>query len=251
VRKSASKCVLYMLTGHGVGTSARNDVFAWGMTMSVLTIASSKGGPGKTTVCQLLAGSLASELNLVLLDADPSQALSRWAKSAYEGASFETVAELDETRLAHLIAARAETADLVIVDTAGFGNRAASVAMTSADTVIVPTLSGEADVTEAEKTMRLIEGLARAARREIPARVLLNRVRKTTLARHAVSEVTAAGLAQFTTTLSDLVAYGEMTYSGRVPTTGIAGSEIAALIAELRELGWVPANTAARAYVGT
>ena len=219
--------------------------------MSVLTIASSKGGPGKTTVCQLLAGSLAGEAKLVLLDADPSQALSRWARSAYEGAPFETLAEPDETRLAHLIAAKADAADLVIVDTAGFGNRAASVAMTSADAVIVPTLSGEADVTEAEKTIRLIEGLARAARREIPARVLLNRVRKTTLARHAAAEVTAAGLAQFNATLSDLVAYGEMTYSGRVPTTGVAGAEVAALIAEMRVLGWAPVITASREHVGS
>jgi chromosome partitioning protein len=220
-----------------------------GAEMSVLTIASSKGGPGKTTVCQLLAGSLADESKLVLLDSDPSQALSRWAKSAYEGVPFETVAEPDETRLAHLIAAKADIADLVIVDTAGFRNRAASVAMTSADAVIVPTLSGEADVTEAEKTMQLIDGLSRAARREIPARVLLNRVRKTTLARHAVAEVTAAGLAQFTATLSDLVAYGEMTYSGRVPTAGLAGAEVATLIAELRELGWVPVSKASRAHV--
>ncbi len=184
--------------------------------MSVLTVASSKGGPGKTTICQLLAGGLAGDMRVILLDADPTQALTRWATSAYEGPPFEAMAEPDETRLAHLIAAKADSADLVIVDTAGFGNRAASVAMTSADAVLIPTLSGEADVTEAEKTMRLVQGLARAARREIPARVLLNRVRKTTLARHAAKEVTAAGMAQLTTTLSDLVAYGEMTYSGRV-----------------------------------
>jgi chromosome partitioning protein len=219
--------------------------------MSVLTVASSKGGPGKTTLCQLLAGSLAGELQLVLLDADPSQALSRWAKSAYEGPLFETVAEPDEERLAHLIAAKAGTADLVIVDTAGFGNRAASVAMTSADAVLIPTLSGEADVTEAEKTMRLVQGLARAARRDIPARVLLNRIRKTTLARHAATEVTAAGLAQLTASLSDLVAYGEMTYSGRVPTSGPAGAEVLALLAELRERGWVPARTMIREAVAS
>ncbi len=190
-------------------------------------------------------------MKLALLDADPSQAFSRWALSAYEGAPFETVTEPDETRLAHLIAAKAETTDLVIVDTAGFGNRAASVAMTSADAVIVPALSGEADVTEAEKTMRLIEGLARAARREIPARVLLNRVRKTTLARHAAAEVTAAGLAQFTTTFSDLVAFGEMTYSGRIPTTGPAGAEVTAFVAELRSFGWIPASAATRENVTT
>jgi chromosome partitioning protein len=217
--------------------------------MSVLAVASSKGGPGKTTVCQLLAGSLASELRLVVLDADPGEALSRWAKSAYEGPSFDVASEPDETRLAHLIAAKADQADLVIVDTAGFGNRAASVAMTSADAVIVPTLSGEADVTEAEKTMRLVSGLARAARREIPARVLLNRVRKTTLARHAAAELASAELERFSSSLSDLVAYGEMTYSGRVPTTGPAGSEVAAFIAELRELGWLPAATPVRKRV--
>lgn len=73
------------------------------------------------------------------------------------------LAEADETRLAHLIAAKADRVDLVVVDTAGFGNRAATVAMTSADAVLVPTLAGEADITEAEKTVRLVEGLARQA----------------------------------------------------------------------------------------
>jgi len=209
--------------------------------MTVLTIASSKGGPGKTTVCQALGGTLAGELRLVALDADPTQALARWAGGAYEGPPFKTIAEPDETRLAHLIAAQADEADLVLVDTAGFGNRAATVAMTSADAVIVPTLAGEADVTEAEKTVRLVEGLARAARREIPVRVLLNRVRRTTLARHAASELEAAGLPRLSTALSDLVAYGEMTYSGRLPAGGQSAAEVAALIAELRALGWVPA----------
>src|SRR3954471_16051118 len=208
--------------------------------MSVLTIASSKGGPGKTTFCQILAGRLAGTLKLVALDADPTQALSRWAANAYEGPDFEMHSEPDEARLAHLIAEKAESADFVLVDTAGFGNRAASVAMTSADSVLVPTLSGEADITEAEKTIRLVEGLARAARREIPARVVFNRVRKTTLGRHAAAELMAAGVPRLNTSLSDLVAYGEMTYSGRVPMTGLAGVEVTALLTELRELRWIP-----------
>ena len=201
--------------------------------MSVLTIASSKGGPGKTTVCQALVVSLAGQLRIVALDADPTQALSRWAAHAYEGPLIEALAESDETRLAHLIASKADEADLVLVDTAGFGNRAATVAMTSADAVLVPSLSGEADVTEAEKTIRLVEGLARAARREIPARVLLNRVRRTNLTRHAAAELKTAGLPLLTATLSDLVAYGEISQSA---------AEVAALITELRELGWIPVS---------
>ena len=211
--------------------------------MPVLTIASSKGGPGKTTVAMLLAGALAAEGGAVLiLDADPTQALSRWAKNTYEGPPIETVAEVDETQLAHIINERAETAPLMIVDTAGFGNRAATVAMTSADAIIVPSLAGEADVTEAEKTIRLAGGLARAARRDIPARVLLNRVKRTQLARHAVQEMVSAGLPRIEATLSDLVIYGEMSYSGRIPTTGIAAAELAALVAELRTLRWLPSK---------
>lgn len=209
--------------------------------MPVLTVASSKGGPDKTTVCQVLAGSLAPSCRLVVLDADPTQALSRWAVGAYEGPAFEAIAEPDETRLAHLIGAKADAVDLVLVDTAGFGNRAATVAMTSADAVLIPTLAGEADVTEAEKTVRLVEGLARAARREIPARVILNRVRRTSLARHADAELKAAQLPRLQASLSDLVAYGDLSYSGRVPSTGTAGTEIAAMLAELRGMGWIPA----------
>jgi chromosome partitioning protein len=209
--------------------------------MPVLTIASSKGGPGKTTVAMLLAGTLAAEgLRVVALDADPTQALSRWAAATYEGPTFECLAEADETRLAHLIDLKAGLVDLVLVDTAGFGNRAAAVAMTSADAVIVPTLSGEADITEAEKTIRLVEGLARAARREIPARVLLNKVRRTQLARHAAQEVAASGLPRLEATLSDLVAYGEISFSGRLPQAAPATMEIAGLVAELRERGWLP-----------
>jgi chromosome partitioning protein len=212
--------------------------------MSVLVVATQKGGTGKTLVCQMLACTLAGSMRLTVLDADPTAAFSRWAARAYEGPPFETVAETDETQLAHLIAARADTADLVLVDTAGFGNRAATVAMTSADAVLVPTLAGEADITEAERAIRLAEGLARAARREIPARVLFNRVRRTTLTRHARTE--AAALPRLTAGLSDLVAYGELTYAGRLPATGPAAAEVAALVAELRSLGWIAGVTASR-----
>jgi chromosome partitioning protein len=209
--------------------------------LAVLTIASSKGGPGKTTVAMLLAGRLAAEgVKVTALDADPTTAFSRWAHNAYEGPAFASHAETDQAQLAHLIDAENRTADLVLVDTAGFGNQAAAVAMTSADAVLIPTLSGEADITEAEKTVRQVAGFARAARRDIPARVLLNRVKRTQLARHAAREIERATLPLLSATLGDLVAYGEMTFSGRVPDQGAAGEELTRLVAELRALGWIP-----------
>jgi chromosome partitioning protein len=217
--------------------------------MPVITVAGSKGGTGKTLAVQILVSFLAADMKVVAIDADPTEALSRWAARTHEGAAFEAVAEADETRLAHLIASKADTADLVLVDTAGFGNRAATVAMTSADAVLVPSLVGEADVTEAERTVGLVAALAKAARREIPVRVVMNRVKRTTLARHATTEMTAAGLPRLTASLSDLVAYGELTYSGKLADKSPAYADVAALIRELRELRWIPEKTTLRTIV--
>ena len=207
--------------------------------MSIITIASSKGGPGKTTLTELIVGSLANRgTSVVALDADPTGGLSRWASRLYEGAPFTCHHEAEEARLAHLIHRVAQQAEVVVVDTAGFGNRAATVAMTAADAVLVPMVPGEGDVTEAARTIELVAGVSSAARREIPARVVLNRVRATTaLFRHALSE--AASLPRLAATLSDLVAYGEMGFSGRMPI-GKAAQEVDTLLAELRSLGWLP-----------
>ncbi len=67
---------------------------------------------------------------------------------------------------------------------------------------------------------------------------MLNRVRSATaLTKHALVE--AAPLPRLATGLSDLVAYGEMGFSGRMPG-GKARAETKALLAELRSLGWLP-----------
>ncbi|ATR19257.1 CobQCobBMinDParA nucleotide binding domain protein [Roseomonas sp. TAS13] len=212
--------------------------------MSIITVASSKGGPGKTTLSQIIAGTLAARgVSVAVLDADPTAGLSRWASRLYEGAAFVCHHEPDEAKLAHLIHRMAQEAEVVVVDTAGFGNRAATVAMTAADGVLIPMVPGEGDVTEAARTVELVAGVASAARREIPARVVLNRVRSSTaLSKHAAAE--AATLPKLAASLSDLVAYGEMGFSGRMPA-GKAGAEAAALVDELRELGWLPGNPSA------
>jgi len=218
--------------------------------MTILTIASSKGGPGKTTLAELIVGSLALDgANVAALDADPTGGLSRWATRLYEGPAFTCHHEADEARLAHLIHRVAQEADVVVVDTAGFGNRAATVAMTAADAVLIPMVPGEGDVTEAARTVELVAGVASAARREIPSRVVLNRVRSSTaLSRHAAAEV--GSLPKLDTGLSDLVAYGEMGFSGRMPA-GKAGAEVSALIAELRAIGFLPPVAAAASCVNT
>lgn len=213
------------------------------MAATVLTVASTKGGAGKTTLVMALAGTLAAEgQRVAVLDADPNRAYASWAEGAYEGAPVSVRAESDEARLAAAIDALTPACDLVLVDTAGFGNRAALLAMAAADAVLIPCTPSRADVEQAARTLQLVEGAARAARRAIPARVVPSRLKHASaVARHAVAELDAAGLPRTAAGIGDRVAFGEMTFSGRVPAFGEAGQEVAALIAELRALGWLPA----------
>lgn len=214
------------------------------MTAKVLSVASTKGGAGKTTIVMAIAGTLATEgLHIAVVDADPNRAYISWAEAVYEGAPISVRAEADEARLAEAIDELAEKADLVIVDTAGFGNRAALLAIAAADAVLVPCTPSRADIEQAAKTLDLIAGAARAVRRPIPARVIPSRVKHTTaVTKHALAELDAADLPRTGVGISDRVAFAEMTFSGRVPASGDAGQEISQLIHDLRRLGWVPAG---------
>ena len=62
--------------------------------MPVITVASSKGGVGKTLVCQILAARLAP--HVVAIDADPNRTLYEWRHQVYEGEPFECRAEPDD-----------------------------------------------------------------------------------------------------------------------------------------------------------
>jgi chromosome partitioning protein len=198
--------------------------------MPILTIASSKGGVGKTVLAEILVAQLAADgCRIAVLDADPNRALSGWLADVYEGPPpIEVVAEADETRVALAMPSLSTGAEILIIDTAGFASLAASVAMTGADAVLVPVLPGRADLVEAERTVQRAESLARAARREVPVRVVANRVRRgTSLSKHALSQAEDLRLPRLTATLSDLVGHGEIGFSGKLPGSSPAAEEIA------------------------
>jgi chromosome partitioning protein len=92
-----------------------------------------------------------------------------------------------------------------------------------------------------QRTVADVAALARSMRRDIPVRVVANRIRRqTTLSRHVQAELDRLALPRLQTTISEAVAYGEMSFSGRLPEGGPAAEEAASLLAELREQGWLP-----------
>ena len=207
--------------------------------MPVITITSRKGGCGKTTIATALAGGQAADgIDVGLLDADPNGSAHRWATKVYDGPPIAAYAEADAERLADLLPELAARHALLICDTAGFGNQAATVCIAAADGVLVPVTPGESDVVEAQRTVAYVVGLGRSTRRPIPARVIANRIRRaTTLSRHVMSELSAIGLPILATVLGEAVAYGEIGFAGAMPRDGAAAEELAALADELRSLG--------------
>ncbi len=212
--------------------------------MTVLTLASRKGGTGKSTISIAIAAMLAAEgCDVALVDTDPTEASFRWVTEKYSGGGvLASYAEADTEALAILLPRLSEIHAVLIIDTAGFGNQAATVAMGAADAVLVPVTPGEGDVVEAGRTIGFVEGLARMARRPIPIRVLPNRMRRTTnLTRHVLEELDAMNLPRMASTLSDSVGYGELSFSGGLHSNGTMANEIAALVQELRGKAFLPA----------
>ena len=120
---------------------------------SIVTIAQSKGGAGKTALAAILAPNLAAlGYQVAVVDFYGNQSFADWHQNAYDGPAFECASEIDHIRVlpppsVDLAGELAERCDLVIVDTAGFGNLTAASAMGMADFVLIPMHAGSGQLT--------------------------------------------------------------------------------------------------------
>lgn len=144
--------------------------------MAVISIASDKGGPGKTTTALLVGAELALDgYKVLLLDADATQQAAAFgAKTALPG--FNVVGGVQEnTILAALRHAEAE-ADIVLVDLPGGASTLALKAMHRSHFVLVPSQPSLPDVRAAMRTVAQIDDAQELARTPIARAVLWTRV---------------------------------------------------------------------------
>lgn len=209
--------------------------------MSIITIATSKGGAGKTTLAQIIAGTIAARGHRVAaIDADYNHTLSDWVRT-FGTCPIDVHHELDEKKIIDLADTLEGRSDLVVIDTAGAAMQATVFAIGCADLVLVPCQLSSADVIEAAKTKQLVDSAARMTKREIPVRAVLTDYQPGThIARHVETELEQCGLPVLATRLHRLVAFKEMTFNGVVPRDGTAGAQVAALLAELDGFGVLP-----------
>lgn len=209
---------------------------------SIITVASQKGGAGKTTLCRVLAPTLARRgFRVACIDADPNRGFADW-HGLYDGPAVTLRAEADERALARLPAELTDAHDVVLVDTAGFGSRSMVVAIGGADAVLVPCKPDRSSVREAQATAEWCSNLSASVRREIPFRIALMGFdpRRATDAFARTQLTTELGLPLLTAFLSDRTAYQGLSWSGVMPATGPVWREAEALADELVEIGWMP-----------
>jgi len=209
--------------------------------MSIITIATSKGGAGKTTLAQLVTGTIAARGHSVAaIDADYNHSLADWVKT-FGRYPISIERELDETKIIPLAERLSDAHDLLVIDTAGAAMQATVFAIGCADLVLIPCQLSSADVVEAAKTKQLIDSAAAMTRQSITARVVLTDYQpKTVIAGHVERELESCGLEVLPTRLNRLVAFKEMTFTGEVPLSGSAGDQVAAMLDDVAALGALP-----------
>lgn len=135
--------------------------------MPTIVIASPKGGAGKSTTTVLLGTELArAGAQVTLLDCDPNQSLTLWAKRAPIPARIVLRGQVSESEIVRTIKRHDEDGSIVIVDLEGVASRLVSRAISQADLVITPMRATTLDATIGIRALQLIgeeeEALGRA-----------------------------------------------------------------------------------------
>lgn len=203
------------------------------MAGSIITVATMKGGSGKSTV----AGCLAVHWHLAgrspaIVDADPQRSVTRLA--ARERALGGVPVVEDATEHAAQTARRlAEANGVVIIDTPGFRSATTAACVAMSDFVLVPVKASPFDVDRMLDTVEILLG----GRRRIFRCLLTQTTRDSVIARHMRSELAEAGFPLLENEMTNRVAYPEAALWGATPSlidkTGAAAREIAAIADEV------------------
>jgi chromosome partitioning protein len=210
----------------------------------VITLATSKGGVGKSSLGRSLAAHwFTVGYRPALVDADPQRSLANRYDPEGRLGAVPVVAEPEE-RVDEVIEDLRKRHAPVIVDTAGFRNRTTIGALVATDIALIPLKPAVEDVDAAIGTYELIREINEADEREgRPIRVamiLTMTLRGTVIARHVRDQLTDAGYPLLKSEMLNRVAYPEAGIEGLSPCItdpdGAAARDIAAIAQELMKL---------------
>jgi chromosome partitioning protein len=203
---------------------------------SIITVATMKGGSGKSTVASCLA--VHWHLNgrhPTIIDADPQRSIARLA-TRERALGGVTVVE-DTTEYACETARRlAATGTPVIIDTPGFRSVTTLACIATTDFLLVPVKPSPLDVDRMLDTLDLFIGGVKG-KRPLFRCLLTQTTRESVIAKHIRSELAEAGLLLLESEMTNRVIYPEAALWGATPSliesAGPAARDIAAIADEV------------------
>jgi chromosome partitioning protein len=203
---------------------------------SIITVATMKGGSGKSTVASCLAVHWHLQGRCpTVIDADPQRSITRLAarERALGGVSVVEDATENAWKTARHLAA---VGGPVLIDTPGFRSEATLACIAATDFLLVPVKPSPFDVDRMLDTLNiLINGVG--SWRPTFRCVLTQTTRESIIAKHIRSELAEAGFPLLETEMTNRVAYAEAALWGATPTlidrAGAAARDIAAIADEV------------------
>ena len=210
----------------------------------IITLATSKGGAGKTTLARSLACHWFNVgIAVGVIDADPQASII--SRHDPEGLlkNMKIVAQPEET-VSETISEMASQCSIVLVDTGGFRNRTTIKALVETDLALIPLKASADDVAGAIETYNLIKELNNTPERinnPIKYRMILTMTQQgTVISRHVREELKGMGYLVLNNELYHRVAYPEAAIKGLAPSllepVSPAARDISRIVGEIGEI---------------
>ncbi len=214
------------------------------MAGKIVTLATSKGGAGKSTLARNLAAHWVNiGFKVAIIDADPQGSIINRHDPEGELKELHVVAEPEET-VSQVIQDLKEQYDYLIVDTGGFRNRTTVRALIETDLAIIPLKPSADDVSGALETHNLINELNKTPERvgrPIKYRMIITMSQQgTIIAKHVRNELEQLGYLVLKAEMYHRVAYPEAAINGLSPCItdpeGAAARDITNIVKELSDV---------------
>ena len=129
--------------------------------MAVVSICSTKGGVGKTTLVICLADAFARQGgSVVILDADPNGHVAAWREMAGEETTVDVIPGVTEDTIQAHIEDVSRRYSIVLIDLEGAASQAVTYAIAWSDLVLIPTKTSGMDLQELYRQLGQIPGLS-------------------------------------------------------------------------------------------
>lgn len=214
------------------------------MLYNVITLVTSKGGAGKSTLARSLAAHWMNiGLHPAIIDADPQGSIINRYNPDGPFGKITVVADPEETVFSKIEELKSINKP-VIVDTGGFRNKTTIQALIKTDFALIPLKPSADDMVVAIDTYQLIKELNDTPERQgvpIKVRMIITMSQQgTVISRHVRSELEAVGLPIMKAEMYQRVAYPETAINGLAPSItdpeGAAAQDIARIAAEISSL---------------